>query len=164
MLFRNSQQRPYDDAIVITSQIMATVALLFSLTWWVTFVISIIGMILIQLLWCCRQNKHSIYTSTAVAGVNSLVSLGFGIYYISLYWWYDYTGISILLCGVHWFAVAVCMVWFVKSGRHAKWEAHYSRSTAETNDDADPDALELESVPSAIPPTIEAMVKLDATD
>ena len=142
MLFRNSHQSPYDDAIVITSQIMAIFALLFSLAWWVTFEMSIIGMVLIQLLWCCRQNKHSIYASTAVAFVNSLVSLGFRIYCISHYWWYDnawyYARYScLLLCGILWFAVAACMFWFVKSGRHAKWEANYSRSTAEINDDAD---------------------------
>ncbi len=39
-----------------------------------------------------------------------------------------------------WFAAAWCMFWFVKSGRHAKWEAKYipSKGDVEITDQESP--------------------------
>ena len=65
---------------------------------------------------------------------------------------YDYCeekkwGAIAIVCGSLWFAVAFCMFYFAKSGRHAKWEEHHCKST-ENNDDS-PVAVELGSVPES---------------
>lgn len=167
---------PYDDGLVIASQIMAIISVLISWVWWVAFIISIVALTLVQLLWCCRQNVHSIYASSGVAAISSLVSLGLGIY-ILVQWKhkrYCYTfaigsygsvydenygyasdycneeawGSVAIVCGILWFAVSVCMFYFAKSGRHAKWEKHHSKSADESNEARDDAvAVELGAVP-----------------
>ncbi len=175
--------RPYDDGLVIASQIMAIVSVFVSWIWWVTFVITIVAMILVQLLWCCRQNVHSIYASSAVAAISSLVSLGLGIY-ILVEWRHkkscfpfviysygsldgddyyggggDYCeekawGIIAIVCGALWFGVSVCLFRFAKSGKHAKWENHHSKTSDggesnnnNNNNNNNPVAVELGVVP-----------------
>mmetsp|Transcript_17299 Transcript_17299/g.35686 ORF Transcript_17299/g.35686 Transcript_17299/m.35686 type:complete len:187 (+) Transcript_17299:269-829(+) len=183
---------PYDDGFVIASQIMTSVALLLSWVWWISFAISIIGMTLFQLLWCCRQNRYSIYASTAVSVVSSLASFGVGIFVLVRWknssrcwvfvldswetldetpwdWCYEKVwGTIVILCGALWLAVAGCMFYFAKSGRHATWEEHHSKTAAETNEE-DSVAVEIGSVPaaSAIATTIKVSDvpgKLDITD
>ncbi len=136
--------------------------------------------------------KYSIYASTAVAVLSSLASFGAGIFVLvrwknNPYCWifvlesygtlgedswdgcYEKVwGTIAILCGALRLAVAGCMLYFVKSGRHATWEEHHSKTPAESNEE-DPVAVEMESVPaaSAIATTIEesdAPGKLDITD
>lgn len=145
---------PYDDALVIAAQIMTIIALFISWVWWVTFLISIVGTTFYQLLWCCRQNIHAIYASTAVALISSFVSLGVGIYLLVQWKNYRYCysfvldafvtldddsndycneeawGSIAILCGILWFAVSVCTFYFAKNGRHAKWEELHSKNSA----------------------------------
>jgi len=90
---------PYKDGRVIASQVMAIVAFGISLwaSWWVSLVISFIGMVLLQILWCCRQNKHSIYASAAIASIASFSSLFAGIF--ALAHWKDKTFCDMLVLG-----------------------------------------------------------------
>jgi hypothetical protein len=153
---------PYDDPLMMTSQILSIVAVFFSWAWWLTFIISIVGMVLIQIPWCCRQRGGFLYGSAAAAGVTALCSLGAGVYVLVAFrlpkknscepWslsamydddddWFDddlYTskdsdncreevwGTIALVCTALWAAAFGCLVHFVKSGRHAKWEKQHS--------------------------------------
>lgn len=143
--------RPYDDAWVISAQILAIVAIFLSWMWWVTFLVGIGGLVMFQLPWCCRQNKGAMYGAVAIATFVSLSNIGLGIYclvawkhvtdcypfdmssYTSTYiregedeprdWCQEEAwAIVAFVCSAFWLATAVCMFVFVKSGRHAKWE------------------------------------------
>ena len=111
-----------------------------------------------QVLWCARMRSGVIYGQVAIAGLTSVGHLIVAIYVLvawrrkrycqawSMYtndYYYDddynrwpnndncmeRTWFAIgLVCGLMWAAAAVCMFWFVKSGRHAKWEAKYTPS------------------------------------
>lgn len=71
---------PYDDAFFVTAQILAIVAMFISWVFWGAFVVSAIGLTMIQIPWCCRQNAAVLYGSVAVAWVSCLASIGVGIY------------------------------------------------------------------------------------
>jgi hypothetical protein len=77
-LFKN--YRPYDDGWVIAAQILSIVATVVSWVWWVTLIISILGMAMFQVFWCCRSNRGVMYASLIMAGLASLASMGVGIY------------------------------------------------------------------------------------
>lgn len=147
---------PYDDSFAITAQILSIVAVFLSWVWWVTFIISIIGMAIFQVFWCARMRSTPIYGHVVIAGITSAMSLGAGIYVLVAWkrkrycepfvfytndWYYDddkYVWpnednclektwfIIALLCALLWAASAACLFYFVKSGRHAKWEDKHS--------------------------------------
>jgi len=164
---------PYDDAFFITSQILTIVALFLSWIWWVTFIISIVGMVLYQVPWCCRQNGGALFGSAMAAALAAAGSLGVGIYILIVwrnktwcypfdFWTDDYPGTDYcqeetwgsiaFVCGFLWAAASGCMIYFVKSGRHAKWEDKHSGSTPATATAA----IELEAVETAVSPVAEA--------
>ena len=145
-------------------------------------------MVLLQILWCCRQSKHSVYASAAIALIASFASLFAGI--VTLVHWKDKTfcdmlvlgsgklsnddtffldfcpqnlsGTISIVCGSLWLAVAFCMFYFAKSKRHAKWEEHHSETAAnaETTKEKDPVAVEM----GAVPPASAFVGKMDITD
>ncbi len=116
-------------------------------------------MAIFQVLWCARMRSAPIYGQVAIAGVTSAMSLGVGIYvlvawrkkrycdpfvlYTNDYYYDDdrynwpnedycqeKTWFTIaLLCTLLWAASAACLFYFVKSGRHAKWEDKHSGTT-----------------------------------
>ena len=130
----------------------------FSWVWWVTFLVSLIGMTLFQILWYARMRATPIYTNVAVAGITSAGLLAVGIY-VLVAWkskvWCDpfifytdhynlnddlYSGdyceekswfAVALVCAILWAGAAVCMLVFVKSGRHAKWESKHTPAEME---------------------------------
>lgn len=73
---------PYNDGFLIASQILSILATLLSWVWYTTLVISVLGMILIQILWCCRQGSNAVYGSVVVATFSSLASIGLGIFVV----------------------------------------------------------------------------------
>eukprot|EP00533_Pseudo-nitzschia_delicatissima_P013743 CAMPEP_0197282838 /NCGR_PEP_ID=MMETSP1432-20130617/24626_1 /TAXON_ID=44447 /ORGANISM="Pseudo-nitzschia delicatissima, Strain UNC1205" /LENGTH=187 /DNA_ID=CAMNT_0042749817 /DNA_START=329 /DNA_END=893 /DNA_ORIENTATION=- len=104
-----------------------------------------------QVFWCARMRSTPIYGHVVIAGVTSAMSLGAGIYVLvvgkesatvshSFFYtndrYYDddkYDNclektwfIIALLCALLWAASAACLFYFVKSGRHAKWEDKHS--------------------------------------
>jgi len=125
----------------------------------VTFVICLVALVLLQLVWCCRQNKAGFLASTVVSAVAALLCTVGGI--IILVFWKDatwcvpfvfisddddYVGYPdycnegawatvAFVCAALWFAVAGCLLHFVKSGRHAKWEEQLSKSSNNSDDE-----------------------------
>jgi len=120
-------------------------------------ILNVGGLVLLQLPWCCRQNKCALITTAAVAAANSLVQIGVGIYILdnwkrkggcdpfifytddgigdSQYWVADYCaeeawGSVAIICGMLWAWSAICVSWFVGSGMHAKWEEKYLTEAA----------------------------------
>jgi hypothetical protein len=164
---------PYDDPWVIISQVLSIVAFCLSWIWWATMIIGITGLVLYQVLWCCRQRGGALYGYAAAVGVSSLASLGVGIY--ALIFWRGYALICepftfhtsmihydvpppelqglidgspsdfcreevwatiAFVCAALWAGACVCLVYFVKSGRHAEWEKKHSAGCDNDNDDA----------------------------
>jgi hypothetical protein len=161
---------PYDDPFMITSQILTIIAVFFSWVWWVSFIISIVGLVLYQVPWCCRQNGGPLYASAAAAGVTALCHLGAGIYvlvafrypkksscspfdfysYKSDYHNNDYCreevwGTIAFVCTALWAAAFGCLVHFVRSGRHYKWEKQHSPDCDDNNGE-----VELEAAGAAV--------------
>ena len=59
---------------------MSVLALVFSWIWWVTFLVNIVGFVMFQLPWCCRQRPADIYASVGIAMLNMAMMIGLGIY------------------------------------------------------------------------------------
>ena len=70
---------------MITAQLLSIVSVFLSWVWWVTFLISVIGMAMIQVLWCCRQNRSTVFASAGVAVLCALVSAGVGVYILAVW-------------------------------------------------------------------------------
>ena len=120
-----------------------------------TFVICLVALVLLQLVWCCRQNKAGFLASTVVSAVAALLCTVGGIiilvtwkdvvecniFYFSTYpTWYDYCNEGVwatvaFVCAALWYAVAGFLLHFVKSGRHAKWEEQLSKSNNNSDDE-----------------------------
>ena len=168
--------RPYDDPWIITGQILTIVSVFFAWICWVTFIVGFIGLTLFQLLWCVRMRGGILVGQAVIAGLTSVANLGIAIYalvawrkkrYCEVFVWYtndyyydddtrnwpntDYchekTWFAIaLVCALLWAGAAFCMTWFVKSGRHAKWEKKYvNSSTTEVEITAAPASANIES-------------------
>jgi hypothetical protein len=185
---------PYDDFFMITAQLLSIVSVFVSWVWWVTFLVSLIGMSVIQIIWCCRQNQSMVLTSAAVAVASALTSIGIGIYILIVWsnesycytfvlnayhydqqiYYDDYVddrqydhceeakwGTIALVCGVIWSLVSVCIIHFVRSGRHARFEKHHAEAGTE-NSNANA-VLELGTVAEASPATAEPTVAVAIT-
>lgn len=148
---------------MIAAQIMPIIALFISWIWWVTVIIGIIGFIVYQTPWCCRQNRGGMLCSGIFATIIGLTNIGVGIFFLvrlrDSRWcepfvlWYDtYNswpdddwdgcrektwGTIALVCGFLWLATASCVFYFVGSGRHAKWEKYHSHPGSDDNDNDD---------------------------
>ena len=152
--------RPYDDPWPIAAQILAVVSVGFS---WVSrpaFAVNLIGIGLYQILWCIRMKTASLIGLMVVAGVISSMNLGIGIF-VLVFWrdsrycepfdWYNggssgwwpvdfcheeiYFAVA-LVCALLWAAAMCCTIWFVTSGRHAKWQELYAASEVKRGGDA----------------------------
>lgn len=162
---------PYNDGVIIAAQVIAIVAFLISWIWWVTFAISLIGMVLLQVIWCCRQNKLGILTSAIVSGIAALMNLFSGIWVLIVWkkakWgcypfalvtddFYDdddvfdhdycpegvWGGIA-LFDMVLWLIVTVLILNFLYGGNFQKWESKLSKK-------ATADGVELPTVQGQI--------------
>lgn len=75
---------PYDDGYMIAAQVLSIIAFLMSWLWWVTWVIGLTAMVLIQNVWCCRQAKSGLFLYAGIAlaaGLSSFTS-GFVVYFL----------------------------------------------------------------------------------
>jgi len=110
----------------MTAQIISIVAFLISLIWWETCIVGGICFISLQVIWCCRQNKIGLYISAGISFVAAIISTVAGIYIIVV--WKDIYMLQGLFAVIEfvkallWFVTSGCILYFVKSGRHAKWE------------------------------------------
>lgn len=137
--------RPYGDGFIITAQLISIVAFLLSWFWWVAFLISAIGMIWLQVIWCCRQNKIGFWALAATCGIAAILCLFAGIWMLVVWkdaswcvfflWWTEYyyssdsdgcnEGLWARIAFVEmvlWCIVTVLLLYFVYSERHQKWE------------------------------------------
>lgn len=73
---------PYDDPLMITAQVLSILAVFVSWIWWISFLLSLTGMLLLQVVWCCRQNRATLLVSAGVAVLSGLASVGVGIYLV----------------------------------------------------------------------------------
>lgn len=131
-------------------------------------------MAIFQVFWCTRMRSAPIYGHVVIAGLTSALSLGVAIYvlvawkrqrfceafvlYTNDYYFDDderewpnrdycpeKTWFTIaFLCSLLWAASTACLFYFVKSGRHAKWEDKHSGTV---NSDESP-AVELAATPA----------------
>ena len=73
-------RRPYEDAYMIAAQVISIIAFLISWIWWVTFIIGLVCMVVLQLLWCCRQkDTNGLYASMALSAVAGICCVVAGI-------------------------------------------------------------------------------------
>jgi len=167
---------------MITAQIISIVAFVISWFWWVTFIVAGICLVLLQVIWCCRQNKIGLYISAGISFVAAITCTVAGIVMIIVWkdnvychiWrltddddgndYYDgddyYSNWSdkgssekpdfceegiwaavAFVTALLWFATSGCILYFVKSGRHTKWEEKL-QATA----DAETTAIEMGTV------------------
>ena len=148
-------KRPYNDVFVILSAVFAAIGFIISWTWWVSFVFCLCGMIMFQMLWCCRQTSCALYTFASVAMVCSLIGIGLGIYFLTGFMNSRYCSIFYIyggddstdpynpnfcpgelwagyafVCGGLWFLASTFMFFFLISGRHARFEEKLTCPTA----------------------------------
>jgi hypothetical protein len=151
---------PYNNPWMITAQILAIVAMLFSWVWRPTLIINIVGLVLFQVPRFCCQTEGLLHGSAAAAGLTALCQLGVGIYFlVDFRWWRTRTqecepfllrsyreyggydreyghvpqdcreevwGTIAIVCAVLWTAAFFgCLVHFIRTGRHAKWEKRH---------------------------------------
>mmetsp|Transcript_515 Transcript_515/g.573 ORF Transcript_515/g.573 Transcript_515/m.573 type:complete len:231 (+) Transcript_515:89-781(+) len=157
---------PYVDSYMIAAQIIAIVAVLISWIWWVPFFIGFICFVLLQVIWCCRQNKIGLYISAGISTLAAVTCTIAGIVMIVV--WKDHVWCSVwrltddddddyntiyaadtsytppdyceegiwavvaFITAVLWFATTGCILYFVKSGRHTRWEEKLQADTTTT--------------------------------
>jgi len=157
---------PYVDGFMITAQIISIVAFCVSWIWWVTFFIAGICLVLLQVIWCCRQNKIGLYISAGISTLAAVTCTIAGIVMIVV--WKDHVWCSVwrltddddddyntmyaadtsytppnyceegiwavvaFITAVLWFATTGCILYFVKSGRHTRWEEKLQADTTTT--------------------------------
>jgi len=171
---------PYDDALVITSLILSIASVLISWVWWVSFIISVAALVLSQLTWCLRQPGKALYAFAAVALVSFLAQTGVGIYALVQWKYSSWCFIFVFddvddyfrnrdpnrgssdkcpeekwatiafISGVLSAASSGLMFYFVKSGRHAKWEGNHCKSAEMATATS---VVDVELAPTATPST-----------
>ena len=148
---------PYDDAWLITGLVLPIIAVLIGWLWWATWLITIMGMAIMQILWCCRNKKGGILSIVILSGLEALIQFGYAIYILVkfpestdcwMFWGDHYTSSNKwafddcpegLWAGITfvnsflWFGSAFCLWYFVWSGRHAKWEKLHKGSNGSSN-------------------------------
>ena len=170
---------PYDDAWLITGLVLPIIAVLIGWLWWATWLITIMGMAIMQILWCCRNKKTGILSIVILSGLEALIQFGYAIYILVkfpestdcwMFWgdhytssnkWVDDSCPEGLWAGMTfvnsflWFGSAFCLWYFVWSGRHAKWEKLHkgsngnSGNNGSSNNHNNSAALELASTTGA---------------
>mmetsp|Transcript_10681 Transcript_10681/g.22560 ORF Transcript_10681/g.22560 Transcript_10681/m.22560 type:complete len:226 (-) Transcript_10681:1262-1939(-) len=149
---------PYDDGFMISAKIISIVA--FSIAWfyWVAFIISIIAMVLLQIVWCCRQRRIEVWASITVSSIASLLCFGAGIFIIVAWknakycepflfysyfdddYYYDWCPEHVwaaiaFIDGVLWGIAAAFMLYFLRSGRYDRWEDKHTANPTENSVD-----------------------------
>merc|ERR1711983_54278 len=139
----------YNDGYVIAAQVLSILATLIGWIRWVAFIISVAALVLFQVLWCCRQKKVGMVATQMVCFLAATANIGAGIW-VLLRWRYSkwcepfffdaddnrYVNghyddcpehawaIISFLDAILWLAAGSCLFAFVKTGRHARWEAN----------------------------------------
>jgi hypothetical protein len=78
---------PYVDTFMIAAQIISIIAFLISWLWWVTFIVGLISLVLLQLVWCCRQSKIGLFVSVGISTLAGVTCTIAGI--VMIIFWKD---------------------------------------------------------------------------
>ena len=78
---------------MITAQIISIVAFLVSWVWWVTFIVGLISLVLLQFVWCCRQSKIGMFVSVGISTLAGITCTIAGVVMIVV--WKDQTYCSV---------------------------------------------------------------------
>jgi heme/copper-type cytochrome/quinol oxidase subunit 2 len=166
---------------MITSQALPIVVFFLSWIWWATFIISIVGWVMFQIPWCCRQNGGVQYGSATAAGVTALCHLGIGIYLLIVFsdktWCEPFTFVSLKdyfpesdrcreevwatiasVCAALWAGACGCLVYFVRSGRDAKWKKMHSGDSTNNIEEVELEAVGATTAAAAGPVVADAAV------
>jgi hypothetical protein len=136
------------DGFMITAQIISIIAFLISWLWIVTFIIGLISLILLQIVWCHRRSKISLFVSVGISALAGVSSITAGI--VMLVVWKDQGNCSVwvlfgggfggytvedydhcreqiwavvaFITAALWFSTSGCILYFVGSGRYEKCE------------------------------------------
>lgn len=169
---------PYDDAWMISAQILSIVAFLISWVWWPAFIICLTALVMHQLVWCCRQSECMLIATHAISVVAALMCSFAGILWIIVrrdsgycepFTFYaddqfaddnggmwDCSKSAIIYAviafvdAVLWLAVAGCTITFVNSGRYQKWEDQRSKKTTGSGNDEESSAVEVAAMELAV--------------
>jgi len=157
------------------------VAFCLSWIWWVTFIVSIVGLVLFQIPWCCRQKEGVQYGSATTAGVMALCHLGVAIYLLIVFsdktWCEPFTSVAFkdwrpendwcreevwatiaFVCAALWAGACGCLFHFVRSGRHAKCEKKYSGGSSNSVEEVELEAVGATKAAAAGPVVTDAAV------
>jgi len=138
---------------MITAQALAIAAFLLSWTYhYISWSVALIPLVLQQIIWCCRYNKMLLI----IDGVVCLIVGGLFIYVGVEFWRWGYGSGCFIFCGdmlmsvsfaaaVLWLASGVLTIIFVASGRHAKWEAKWTKKSVDADADVE-EAVVVEEV------------------
>lgn len=86
---------------MITAQIISIIAFLISWLWWVTFIVGLISLVLLQLVWCCRQNKIGLFVSVGISTLAGVTCTIAGIVMIVVWKDQRYCSVFTLTDGDH---------------------------------------------------------------
>jgi len=152
----NKTKRPHNDGHIITAQIISIFAFSISWIWWVTFLVSGASMLLLQVLWSCRQNRTEVLTSAVISVVAAFACLTSATWILVGWQNADWCCESTMEAGkgyfwmpcneafwatvaladmVMWLGVAACVIRFVLSGSHFEWkrERGHQRTSGNSN-------------------------------
>ena len=149
----NTKYSPYQDPFLITAQVLSIFAFLISWIFWGAFWSGFVAMLMLQILYCCRQNTIGLTFGTLFTLLASGLAV-FSAVWILLDWddavWcapyvmiaefddnyykefddddynecpYEALSIVAFVCAGMWFVVGALLLIFVCSGRHKKLEA-----------------------------------------
>ncbi|KAL3940210.1 MAG: hypothetical protein SGARI_001075, partial [Bacillariaceae sp.] len=130
---------------MLAAQVLSVVAFLVSWLWYVTFIIGIVAMSLMQVTWCCRVKKTGLVIALVICGLAAAACAVAGVLMIvqwkgdtychvfvmnddfrndDIYWPSgDYcneaawAGVAFVV-GALWAAAAICILYFTTSGRY----------------------------------------------
>jgi len=110
---------------MIAAQIFSIVALLISWHWSILSFVCFTCFVLLQVVWCCCQNKIGLYISAGISTAAAVTVVWAGspgdIYCDDSIMAVCNTGVA-FVTAIMWYATTGCIIYFVKSGRHTKWE------------------------------------------
>ena len=149
---------------MIIAQVLSILAFLISWVWWASFIISLASLVLLQLVWCCRQTREGLITTTAISILAAIMCIFGGAFVLTarnnaytcqlftLQNHYDddddwhgsspscyreaWAGIAFADAAL-WFATAACTILFVTTGRYAKWEKRLDKKAANNEGNED---------------------------
>jgi len=163
---------PYDDAFMVSAQVLSIVAVIISWVFWGTFIISLSGFILYQTVWCRRQSRCGLVAAIVICVLAASLNLFSAIFFFMTkkdskwcepftmmsddnpyddgYYSYNYCdhiawSIVSFVGAAFWLAAAGLTAKFLYGGNYAKWEEKLNQRMKK----GDTDAVEAEATASA---------------